>query len=57
MSVFSVLSIRSQMACNGVTVISPGTTRWKSTNVRRPAWRARRSCTSIEPVPLWAMSS
>jgi putative oxidoreductase len=45
----SARSIRSQMSWAADTAMSPGTTKWKSTNVTFPAWRVRRSCASSAP--------
>jgi hypothetical protein len=39
-----------QIECASETVIPPGTTRCKSTKVRRPARRVRKSCASMAPL-------
>ncbi len=47
----------SQMVWASSTLMAPGTTRWKSMKVMRPAWRVRMSCASIAPSALVAMTS
>ena len=49
--------MRSQIVCASATVMLPGTTRWNSRKVNRPAWRERRSCASSAPTALSATSS
>ena len=53
---FSAASMRSQMACDAATVILPGTTRWNSMNVTRPAVRVLTSCAWIAPSALVEMT-
>ncbi len=45
----SASSMRSQISCEAATVMLPGTTRWNSMKVTRPAVRVLTSCASIAP--------